>query len=189
MHSFFQLRLMISGSAQVQILLAMVRMTKCSGWKKKLNLALVNHIKKTTHRIHHHNFYSRLKLEKKHVVWSSGCSVIVISENMKKRKWSCKPLELNDTIHVQRFLESEYIKEKLKICNCDFFVELSKTNNIKHIVASNFISKHHEDIQYIEIIQDIRNINLGKHRSIPLLYYSYLPLYPNLKWTCNCTIK
>ena len=78
---------------------------------------------------------------------------------MKKRKWSCKPLELNDKINVQRFLESGNIKEKLEMFNSGFFVELSKTNNINHIVASNLISNHHEDTEYIEIIQDTKNIN------------------------------
>ena len=32
-------------------------------------------------------------------------------------------------------------------------------HNIKHIVASNFISNHHEDDEYIEIIQDTTSIN------------------------------
>ena len=33
-------------------------------------------------------------------------------------------------------------------------------NNIKHIIASNFISNHQGDIAYIEIIQDATNILL-----------------------------
>ena len=43
-------------------------------------------------------------------------------------------------IQVQRFWASGNNKEKLQSLSRDFFVELSMRNNIKHIIASNFIS-------------------------------------------------
>ena len=171
MHGFIKLSLVISGSVQVQIMFAMVRISDkniLAGNKVK-HLASVNHIKKTMHhyhhhRHHHHNLLKQPGVTKNHVgliKWMQ--CVTVISENtlknMKKRKWSCKPLEVNDTIHVQSFLDFVNTKEKWEIFNCDFFAELSKTNNIKHIIASNFISNHHEDDQYTEIIQNTTSIN------------------------------